>query len=392
MRIFIVTPFLPYAGVGHAGGKIIFDYIKALSERHDIFLLSRAEPKEFKHLEEIKSYCKDIRILKFSKPSEKNPFQAFFIIISYILLGLKANRMIKKNKFNIIQVEYIETGLMIKRSSSTPMVIEVHDVISKVANRRYLNAKGFWQKNINFLWWKAMKCLENYILSKFDKIFVLSKKDHDTLLNINRSFNISIIYPPVGLSINTISINVPKELLTLLFVGDLSRDLNVQTIDYFYKSIFPLIKKEIPEVKFYIVGNNPQKKIKSIAQEDNSVIVTGYVDKVELYFSKCSVFVSPLLVGGGIIMKNINAMAAGLPVVTTTIGNEGILAVPDRDILIADEPKDFAKKVIMLLKDKEKYNEISQNGKKFVIERYSIENTINKLENSYKELVEKKCL
>ncbi len=143
----------------------------------------------------------------------------------------------------------------------------------------------------------------------------------------------------------------------------------------------------MPAAKLTIVGNGPPEEIRSIGQKDKDVIVTGFVEDIKPYYLKASVFVAPLFVGGGLIQKILDALAAGIPVVTTSIGNEGIDAVPDKEILIADDAEEFANKVILLLKDKGISQSISENGKAFVQNKFAWDGVIQKLEDEYKRLI-----
>jgi glycosyltransferase involved in cell wall biosynthesis len=120
---------------------------------------------------------------------------------------------------------------------------------------------------------------------------------------------------------------------------------------------------------------------------DSKVRVTGFVDDPEEYYKRATVFVAPILVGGGIIVKILDALAAGTPVVTTGFGNEGIGGVPGRDLLVADEANLFADNVIAIMKDPEMAGRLSTNGRTYVFENYSLDATMEKIEAVYEKLV-----
>jgi glycosyltransferase involved in cell wall biosynthesis len=172
----------------------------------------------------------------------------------------------------------------------------------------------------------------------------------------------------------------------------MDRDVNINAVQYFYENILPIIKLKIPEVKFYVVGNNPPQIIKELSEKDQNIIVTGFVEDIKAYYLKASVFVAPLFVGGGVIVKILDAMASGLPVVTTSVGNEGIEAVPGRDIEIADEPKVFAKKILLLLQKPDIHSQISNNGQAFVYEKYGWSKIVRGIEDDYKKIIHDKVV
>jgi len=173
---------------------------------------------------------------------------------------------------------------------------------------------------------------------------------------------------------------------TILFVGAMDRPVNIQAATYFITRVLPLIRKEIPDVQLYVVGNRPPDEIKAFGNNDQNVFVTGFVEDVKSYFLKATVFVAPLFIGGGIITKILDAMAAGLPAIITSIGNEGINALPEKDLLIANTPEDFGKKPLLILKDHKLWSAYSENGKAFVQKHYDWYKTVEQTENDYKGL------
>lgn len=306
------------------------------------------------------------------------------IVVSYLSLGLKANKLIKSEVFDLVHVEYVETGLLVRMIKGLPMVLTAHDVITKPAQRRSSLSKGF-KKFVNYLRWKVTVVMERYIVKKFDRVFTMSYYDRDVLLNLNNNLKVAVVRYPIFADTAPIR-NVDRAPSTLLFAGAMNRDVNVAAVIYFCEQIFPLIKQRIPEVKFYIVGNNPPQRVAQCGRDNSGIVVTGFVGDLRPYYLKSTVFVSPLLIGGGIIVKNLEAMVMGLPVVTTSIGNEGIEAVSSRDIMVADDPKGFAEAVILLLKDRRRREEIAKNGKGFVVKNFSLGSVINRIERCYNEL------
>lgn len=363
----------------------MYEMIKALSERHEIHLLSRIEPDQVVFVNEMETFCRRIDLFTFKTPEKANLVSIFRIIASYLFLGLKANKLVKSQVFDLVQVEYTETGLLIKNITNLPMILHAHDVITKPAKRRYMASKGILKRTFSYLRWRASTWVERYITAKFDMIFTMSGQDKEILLRLNNGLSIAVVPHPVADPIPPLGYE--RQPKTLLFAGAMHRDVNIESVLYFYQNVWPLIRREIPDTKFYIVGNMPDQKVKALQKNDKDVVVTGFVEKLEPYYLKASVFVSPLFIGGGIIAKNLEAMALGLPVVTTSIGNEGIEAVRDRDILIANDPELFAEKVLLLLRDAEKWEEIAENGRMFVLKNFRLESVVKKIEDSYKALV-----
>jgi len=165
----------------------------------------------------------------------------------------------------------------------------------------------------------------------------------------------------------------------LVFIGAMDYFANVDAVLYFYRAIFPIIREKIPDVKFYIVGSRPVKSIQKL-KRDKNIIVTGFVEDTRPYLESSKVCVAPLRIARGMQNKILEAMASGVPVVTTTRGNEGINARDGENIYVKDEPREFAWSVIDLLKNVELRNAMSQSAQKFVEEKYSWETNMAKLD------------
>jgi glycosyltransferase involved in cell wall biosynthesis len=144
----------------------------------------------------------------------------------------------------------------------------------------------------------------------------------------------------------------------------------------------------VPGLKFYIVGRQPPKKIKELSS-DPSIVVTGAVDDVRSYFSIADVFVNPIVIDdGGIKSKVLEAMAMGKAVVSTPLGVRDIGITDNENVIIAKNDREFAEKVVELLRDENERRRIGRNARKFVEENYSWEKQSKILYNVFKELVE----
>ncbi len=171
----------------------------------------------------------------------------------------------------------------------------------------------------------------------------------------------------------------------LLFTGTMSYFPNWDAALYFYKEILPLIRTAHPEITFNIVGNHPPEQIKRIANGIN-VVVTGHVPDIRPHFDQAAVFVSPLRSGSGVQVKNLEAMGMGVPVVTTSIGAQGLEAKAGQDILIADAPEEFARHVIDLIQSSDLRQKIGDAGRQLVEAKYNWPILAQRLEAVYSRI------
>ncbi|MBI3754340.1 MAG: glycosyltransferase [Deltaproteobacteria bacterium] len=394
MKILFVTPYLCYPEVPYAGGLTIFELMKGLSFRgHEVFLITGLRPGDRDHLGEVKPLCQILDAIEV--PWTKNEIMR--AVGRWMLNGLKdgltfrrkaafsVTRFSTEIPFDIIQVEHTELGECMKRPDGIPMVIDAHDILLKPSLREYKLAKGI-SKLIKYIKYKALERREISIYKRFDRVFTRSEFDREMLLSYDRELDVSILPPYVRIEYPSGN-EIRRDTNSILFTGAMDRPVNIEAVRYFYKEIFPLIKKEIPDARFYVVGNKPPEEIKRIGEKDKDVIITNFVKDIKPYYLRASVFAAPLFVGGGIIVKILDAMAAGLPVVTTTVGNEGIEAIPDRDIVIADEPEDFANKAVILLRDESLWKRFSENGGAFARKKFAWDGIVENMVDEYKRLI-----
>jgi polysaccharide biosynthesis protein PslH len=266
-----------------------------------------------------------------------------------------------------------------------PMLLTAHDVITKPVERRIEHEKGP-RKMLNYLIYRAVRAVELRIANKFDIIFTLSEYDREYLNSMGAKPGIRVMPYPAGIGMTDRTFRRQEK--TILFLASykyLRR--NTDAALFFHREIFPLVRKAVPETRFIAAGYGPPPDLIALQEIDPAVSVPGFVDDIEECYKTASVFVAPILVGGGIIVKVLDALAAGTPVVTTTFGNEGVGAETGKDILVADNPEDFAAAVIRVLTDRKLAEALSFNGKEFARKNFSHHSAAEKLESAYRELV-----
>ncbi|MFQ5559069.1 MAG: glycosyltransferase family 4 protein [Nitrospinota bacterium] len=369
MKILVVSPFFPYKNVPHAGGHYILELLKGLAKKHEVHFLSRIEPEERKYLSEVLPLCRALSLYPFETPKKRNALGVLRILHSYLRLGIKANRFLDENRFDIVLVEYVETALMMGKSQNCQMVMDAHDIISKPAERRYRGAKKLSKKVLLYLFWNGVKGIETFITSRFHLVFTRSDIDKRYLLQMRPGARVVTVAHPIKKLYGPRKPEAGK--FRILFAGAMHRAVNQDAVRFVYEKVLPEVRRQVPEAEFCVVGNKPPRFIKEYAEKDKAVKVTGFVPDIMAYYEKASVFVAPLFIGGGIIAKNLDAMGAGVPVVTSTIGNEGIGAVQGESVLIAESPEEFSRCIVQLLQDSEFARKISEGGRMFVKTRFA---------------------
>lgn len=244
--------------------------------------------------------------------------------------------------------------------------------------------KNLFKKTRLFKWWKDIISEERKWGKKFKNFVVISsrgKKELESL--ISKESNIIII--PNGVDTDYFKPISSQQLeeKSILFTGNMSYLPNHDAVFYFYRSIWPLVKKKIPELRFFIVGKDPSAKLMSIEKKDYSIIITGFVEDIRPFFEKATVYICPMRWGTGIRNKILEAWAMGNPIVATSASTEGLEFVENENILIADNPVQFADCIIELARDSELRKKIGQKGRELVEREYTWKSQSSKLESLF---------
>lgn len=165
----------------------------------------------------------------------------------------------------------------------------------------------------------------------------------------------------------------------LVFTGVMDYEPNVDGVEWFVREILPLVRRRVPKARFTIVGSKPVPRVQALAAVEG-VVVTGRVEDVREHLHRAAVSVAPLRIARGIQNKVLEAMAAGVPVVGTTSATQGVECEPGRDLLVRDDPAQFAAEVARLLEDPRAAEELGARGRALVEQRYDWERTLAPLD------------
>lgn len=376
LKILFISPYFPYYNKG-GGGTLSFNRIKSLSKFAEIDLIFLSNGNESHQYEkEVKMLVKDFECIKqrsfqvikniffyfpFKSLRESFAFSKNFVEI--------LKKKISENKYDIIWFNHERTfqySFYIKKGKK---LIDLHDVTSERHKKMFFGTKNLFLKLIHFYEYFRIKNLERKILKNMDGIIVTSKKEKTKLKKKNKVYEV-----PFCLDIEPQKSETKNEGKNILFIGDMNYYPNKDALFYFVRKIYPIIKKDIKNVKLLIVGPSIDKKIKKLNNDEN-ITIKGFIPSIEEVYSNVNVLAVPLRIATGIRIKILEAMARGVPVVSTKIGCEGIKGLKNGiNIIIEDNPLKFAKGIERLLNDKKFAEFISTNAKNLIKKYYSIEN------------------
>jgi len=296
--------------------------------------------------------------------------------------------LLSKNRFDVIHAVRPNMFQYVPENTSNYTVLDTENVETQVV-RRTFESKPFTLSGLLSLFEsKRLEEYERMACAKADLVLTVTDEDNAALTALATSAAGDVQSTPI----KTVPIGVDTEYFAYswqphpdprsLFVGTMYWPPNVDCVTYYCRDILPLIRKSIRATQFDIVGLRPARAVIDLEKRVAGIHVSGSVDDVRPYMSRSRVLVVPLRAGSGMRVKILNAMAVGVPVVTTSIGCEGIsglvpVAKPTRldanreaNIWIADSPEEFSEAVVTLIRDDELASTISRNGRKLMLQRY----------------------
>ncbi len=262
-----------------------------------------------------------------------------------------------------ISIKFIDTILKIK--PTIKIIYETHDIGYIRLYRQALIER----KPERFVEARNMKQIELRLARASTYTFVRTRKEGAILKNEDSSIN-PVVLPLIYIPPDTI--NPYENRRDIIFVGGYMHPPNVDAAIFLANEIFPLVRNRITGVKLYLVGSNPPEAIRKLESDD--IVVTGYVPDISQYLQGCRIMVAPLRYGSGIKGKIMDSMMNGLPVVTTSIGAEGMDLIDGISVLIAETPEQFASSITELYNNADLWNEISANSYALAIKKYAPEN------------------
>ncbi len=394
MKILLLTPRVPYPP--YRGDKLkIFNLIKRLSRRHEIHLICFAQTQQdLENLQHLRTFCSHIDYVKL--PMWLSLLKCFVGLLTQIPLQVQyfnSRRMqnlidqtCQQHHFDVIHTHLIRMAQYTADTHCPAKVLDLTDAVSLYLQRFGQREKNPLLKRLVKIELRRMMRYE-CILEQFDSCLVCSEPDREQLRKTAPEAIIKLIPNGVDLTYFSANGSLPDyDPDRIIFTGNLSYYPNIDGIRYFVNDIFPLIKKERPSAKLYVVGQSPPAKVRALASPD--VIVTGFVEDIKQYYLSSAVAVSPIRFGAGTLNKIIEPMALGVPVVATSVGVEGLQVIPGEDILVADQPSAFAHHVVRVLKDPMLRQKLCERGMAVIRKQYDWDVIVARLEEIYRELVE----
>jgi sugar transferase (PEP-CTERM/EpsH1 system associated) len=303
-------------------------------------------------------------------------------------------RIVDENDFDIVQVESIH--LMnylpaVRAARSRPVVVcDWHNIESDLMSQYAAREPNLARKSYARRTARLMNQFEQRALGEFDAHIAVSDGDAERMRERNPAARIFVIENGVDTAYYADEQNQPKTKNRVLFVGSMDYHANIDAAVEFARDVWPAVHERKPELIFTIVGRDPTSAVRHLASIDG-VEVTGSVEDVRPYYREAIAAVVPLKVGGGSRLKILEAMAAGVTVVSTTRGAEGLHVGDGENILLADSNEEFTEAIVKLIENPNLSGEISAHGRALAADRYDWSKIGRALFDSYQYLLSERA-
>jgi len=249
-----------------------------------------------------------------------------------------------------------------------------------------------WPKALySWLQWRRLQRYEQKVCRSVDTVLTVSDTDATAIAYLDKTIDLHVV--PNGVDCSFFSAAAQpaaypaetqiRHLASIIFTATMDFRPNVDAVLWFCQDILPLIKIDAFHVHFYVVGNRPPAQVRALASP--AVTVTGYVSDIRPYIANSMVYVVPMRIGSGTRLKILEAMAMHIPVVSTTVGAEGIEVTPGQNILIGDSPAEFAHHVVNLLGNAAERSRLAGNARRLVEDTYDWTTIVPNLEKAYSQ-------
>lgn len=378
-KIVIITSRFPYPL--EKGDKLrAYHQIKQLAKHFEIHLISTSETKvKPKDIEQLRPFCASIKVFRIGiiqkhigtikallgiRPAQVGYFYQYSI-------HKKINKILNTLKPDHIYCQLIRASEYVKNYHDCPKTIDYMDALSKGMERRSLNAR-FIKKLFFEIEFMRLAKYENSIFEYFEHHTIISDQDRRYILHKNAN-KIEVVPNGVDESFLKKREETTKT-VDLVFTGNMSYPPNVTAAQFIVNEILPLLPDSI---RVKIAGSSPAKDVLNLAS--SRIHVTGYVDDIQEAYCSAELFVAPMFLGTGLQNKLLEAMALGVPCITTSMANNALGAEPEKEILIADNAEAFAHQIQRLQENPELKKELIDNGRAFIVDNYKWSTVTDKL-------------
>lgn len=383
MKILLLTQVVPFPP--HSGPRVkTYHLLRYLTTHHHVTLVTfTRNAEEVAHANTLRDMCAEVYTVHLNRSRLRDALalasslftQRPFLMerdSSAVMHRLLARLVIRAAEsgqpYDLVHADQLNMA-QFAEPLPIPRLLDQHNAVWTILDRMAGQSRGpkrlFLRREQHLL-----QRYEGRVCAEFEAVTAVSEEDRRALWQVMPQRRDIPVIPiavdaaeqqPIPRDPN------PKGILSL---ATMMYPPNVDAVCWFARDIFPMIRRVVPDTRFYVCGQRPVAEVRALPERDPSIEVTGYVPDVRPYIARSACLIVPLRSGGGMRVKILEALAWGIPVVSTTVGYEGIDLVPGQHLLVADTPSEFADAVMLLLRDPDLRARLATVGRQRLLERY----------------------
>jgi len=400
MRILVLSPYLPWPLYG--GNMLrIYNILRELSRRgHDIVLLAGYEGPPLPDDHPVKILCLEVRF--YRPPASARQARPVLAALASVLSPLpytaakfggrtvrgSIREILESDHFDVILANFPFMAYLVSPDLArrTPVVLDEHES-EGLLWRQYLHQGGIAKRAFALLNLVKLSWFQKAVASRIAGMFSASERE----ASIARTFlprRVKLWTVPNGVDTDFVALTAPAnpDNHSIILCGSFGVYRNCEAAIWFVRQVLPRVREAIPDVEFWIVGSNPPPEVRQLT-EFPGVHVTGTVEDVRPFYARAAVSVAPYHHATGVMLKLFEAMATGVPLVSTSIGCQGMDARDGEHLLVADTAEGFAERVVELLRNPKQRRAIGASARSLIEREYSWTKIVSDLELKLTEVV-----
>jgi sugar transferase (PEP-CTERM/EpsH1 system associated) len=366
------------------GGQIrTLETLKCLHKRHEVHYAGLWNPKFPEgpaRAKEYASYVYPVRRKVIAKTSPAFLFQLAKGLVSEMPVAVfrhqsdelraTVDRLLREHSFDHVVCDFLSSAPHF--SDLSRAVLFQHNVEAMIWKRHLEHASSPLRRYYFRRQARLMLEYERQVCRSVKSIIAVSEADSQKMRELYGASRVTAV--PTGVDVDFFRPTTEAQQASdLVFVGSMDWMPNIDGVVWFVNEVLPLIKRKLPQCSLAVVGRTPGREVTELAERESGIRITGTVADVRPWLWESKVSIVPLRIGGGTRLKIYEAMAAGAPVVSTTIGAEGLDIAPGENILLADEPEAFAEACVRLISDANERRRLADAARQHVETKHSWE-------------------
>lgn len=397
MRVLMLTQVVVYPA--DAGPKVkTLEVLRYLAARHDVFYCTFARSdQEVWDVGKLSEYCRRVVTI----PMKRSKIRDARFLLESLLTGdsfllrrddraaMKnmVRRLLREERIDVLHVDQLNMMRFVPPEWQGTVILDEHNAVWQVVERL---RKGASNPISRWLLWREvrlMRKLEGEACRRAKVVLAVSENDRQALREVAGE-SVAIEVVPITVNAETFmqTWNAREPLPNQLFtIGTMFWPPNSEGVTWWLREGYMHLQSLCPDVIYDIVGARPPQSLQVLAKQYEGVRLHGYVVDVAPFWLHATALAVPLLSGGGVRVKILEAMAMGVPVVSTTLGCEGLDVQDGVHLLIADTPTVFAQACASVLSDKEQAQRLALNAHQLILDRYDAKVALRSLDSVYEQ-------